>query len=179
MTPDELADFRRQKDEFFRSHPQSPLTREQKQKFSGLAYFPDNPALRLEITIEPPAAYEEIEMQTTGGDVQVYRRYGRFTFPADGQDVSLTVFAGEHGYFLPFVDGLRGHETYPAGRYLEPEELPNGRFLIDFNLAYNPYCAYNARWSCPLTPFENRTQAPLRAGEKIPSGDWAETTAEH
>jgi uncharacterized protein (DUF1684 family) len=60
-------------------------------------------------------------------------------------------------------------ETYPAGRYLEPEGLPNGKFLIDFNMAYNPYCAYNDAWSCPLTPFENRLKVPIRAGEKIPS----------
>ncbi|MFN2197412.1 MAG: DUF1684 domain-containing protein, partial [Anaerolineales bacterium] len=72
------------------------------------------------------------------------------------------------------VDALAGQETYGAGRYLEPEELEDGRFLIDFNLAYNPYCAYNENWSCPLTPFENRLKVPVRAGEKIPQGDWTE-----
>ncbi len=50
----------------------------------------------------------------------------------------------------------------------------SGRFLVDFNYAYNPYCAYNAMWTCPLTPFENRLKVPIRAGEKIPEGDWAE-----
>jgi uncharacterized protein (DUF1684 family) len=179
MALDELAEFRRQKDEFFRTHSQSPLTREQKQRFNGLAYFPDNPALRLETSVQPIEIYEEVEMQTTGGDVQVYRRYGRVAFQVDGQDAALTIYANENGYFLPFVDGLRGKETYPAGRYLEPEELPGGRFLIDFNLAYNPYCAYNPRWSCPLTPFENRTPVEIRAGEKIPSPEWAESYADH
>jgi len=62
---------------------------------------------------------------------------------------------------------LHNEETYGAGRYLEPETLPNGKFLVDFNLAYNPYCAYNELFSCPLTPWENRLQVPIRAGEKI------------
>ena len=79
----------------------------------------------------------------------------------------MTIYTSDSGYFLPFVDGLAGKETYPAGRYLEPQALGEGRFLVDFNLAYNPYCAYSEHWSCPLTPFENRLKAPVRAGEKI------------
>ena len=106
-------------------------------------------------------------MQTSTGDVQVYTRYGRFRFEVEGQPAELTIYLADYGFFLPFVDALAGKETYPAGRYLEPEPLENGRFLVDFNLAYNPYCAYNDRWSCPLTPFENRLKVPLRAGEKI------------
>jgi len=84
----------------------------------------------------------------------------------------LTIFTNQNGYFLPFVDALAGKETYPAGRYVEPEPLANSKFLIDFNLAYNPYCAYNENWSCPLTPFENRLKVAIAAGEKIPGGDW-------
>ncbi len=71
------------------------------------------------------------------------------------------------GYFLPFVDALAGKETYGAGRYLEPEPLGKGLFLVDFNLAYNPYCAYNDMWSCPISPAENHLKIPIRAGEKL------------
>jgi uncharacterized protein (DUF1684 family) len=85
----------------------------------------------------------------------------------DGQEAELTIYETEQGYFLPFVDSLAGTETYPAGRYLDPEPLTGNRFLVDFNLAYNPYCAYNEAWSCPLTPFENRLKVPIRAGEKL------------
>jgi uncharacterized protein (DUF1684 family) len=106
-------------------------------------------------------------MQTSTGDVQVYQRHSRFHFTVDGQDAELAIYESDSGYFLPFVDALAGQETYPAGRYLEPEPLPGGRFLVDFNMAYNPYCAYNEHWSCPLTPFENRVKVPVRAGEKI------------
>jgi hypothetical protein len=164
---DNLTKSRKEKDEFLSKHPQSPLTREQKRTFKALDYFPENPALRLEVAAEVFQQQEEIEILTSTGDVQQYQRYGRFTFMVGGQSAVLTIFSSQHGFFLPFVDALAGTETYPAGRYLEPEPLSNDRFLVDFNLAYNPYCAYNENWSCPLTPFENRIQVPIRAGERI------------
>ena len=162
----ELEAFQAEKDRFFASHSQSPLMPEQKQNFRGLDYFPENPELRFEATVEKFLNQEQIVMQTSTGDKQTYVRYGRFRFKVDGQEAELTIYASPHGFFLPFVDALAGKETYGAGRYLDPEVLPNGRFLIDFNLAYNPYCAYNDRWSCPLTPFENRLKVTIRAGEK-------------
>ena len=163
----DLSDFRAEKDGFFAHHPHSPLTPDQKRAFQGLRYFPEAPELRLELAVERLADQPEIEIPTSTGDYQTYRRYGKIRFQADGQDAELTIFAGQHGFFLPFVDGLAGQETYPAGRYLEPEPLGQGKMLVDFNLAYNPYCAYNEQWSCPLTPFENRLKVPIRAGEKL------------
>ena len=165
-----LQAFRSEKDNFFAHHPQSPLTRQQKQNFKGLEYFPEAPELRFELEVEAFPERSEIEMQTSTGDVQTYVRYGKIHFPVENQPVELTIYANENGFFLPFVDSLAGVETYPAGRYLEPEVLPGGKFLVDFNLAYNPYCAYNDLWSCPLTPFENRLKVPIRAGEKMPTG---------
>ncbi|HUH96640.1 MAG TPA: DUF1684 domain-containing protein [Anaerolineales bacterium] len=163
----ELESFRREKDDFFGHDHQSPLTREQKRRFKGLDYFPENPGLRLEIRAEEFPDKERIEMQTSTGDVQPYLRHSRFHFRVEDQEVWLTIYEGPNGFFLPFVDSLGGKETYPAGRYLEPEPLAGGGFLIDFNMAYNPYCAYNENWSCPLTPSENRLKVPIRAGEKI------------
>jgi hypothetical protein len=163
----ELTDFRAEKDEFFRHHPQSPLAPEQRQSFTGLNYFPESDALRLEVTVEPLKEQEHIQMQTSTGGIQDYIRYGKFRFQVDGQEAELTIYKADYGYFLPFVDSLAGKETYPAGRYLEPEVLPGNRFFVDFNLAYNPYCAYNEMWSCPITPPENRLKVPIRAGEKL------------
>lgn len=163
----ELDDFRKEKDEFYGRHPQSPLTPEQRRGFTGLRYFPENDALRLEVKVEVLTDEKPMQMQTTTGDVQVYVRHGRFKFDVEGQTAELTIFRNQNGYFLPFVDSLAGAETYPAGRYLEPEALPGDRFFVDFNLAYNPYCAYNEMWSCPITPSENRLKVPVRAGEKI------------
>lgn len=163
----ELEEFRKEKDEFFAHHPQSPLTREQRKAFNGLNYFPEDESLRLEVQVEEFSQKDSVQMQTTTGDVQEYVRYGRFRFEVDGQSAELTIYESQHGFFLPFVDSLAGSETYPAGRYLDPDPLPGNRFLVDFNLAYNPYCAYNEMWSCPITPFENRLKIPIRAGEKI------------
>lgn len=166
-----LAAVRAEKDHFFRTSPHSPLTPEQRRQFAGLAYFPENPALRLEAEVAVFAPGQAVDLPTTSGDGRRYQRYGEFRFTVDGRPARLTIYAGEHGYFLPFADALAGVETYAAGRYLEPEDLGGGFFAVDFNLAYNPYCAYNAGWSCPLTPAENRLDVPIRAGEKLfPAG---------
>ncbi len=163
----DLNEFRKMKDEFFASDGQSPLTPGQKKSFKGLKYFPPNPELNLDVTVEEFPDKQQIKMQTTTGEVQVYERYGKFTFSIDGQPVELTIYSSDDGFFLPFVDSLASRETYPAGRYLEPEPLGGNHFHVDFNLAYNPYCAYNEYWSCPLTPFENHLKVPIRAGEKL------------
>jgi uncharacterized protein (DUF1684 family) len=163
----DLEEFRAQKDELFGESSQSPLTPGQRGDFKGLKYFPENPDLQLEVKVDEFPAKDQIAMQTSTGDVQMYERFGRFGFSVDGEQAELTIYRSEGGFFLPFVDSLGGKETYPAGRYLEPEPMPGGRFLVDFNLAYNPYCAYNERWSCPITPAENRLKVPIRAGEML------------
>jgi uncharacterized protein (DUF1684 family) len=163
---DALLHFRKQKDYFFTHNPQSPLTGEQKTIFRRLGYFPEAAELRFEVPVEEYPLKEEILMQTSTGNLQPYLRFGKVHLEIEGQEVELTIYANRHGFFLPFVDGLGGVETYAAGRYLEPVLLPNEKLLIDFNLAYNPFCAYNDRWSCPLPPAENRLRVPIRAGEK-------------
>ena len=170
----ELSEFRDAKDEFMASHPQRPLTAEQRPQFEGLSYFSEKPDLRFEVELELFSEQETIQVQTSTGTLRQYTRYGKFDFDIEGENVQLTIFENEHGYFLPFVDSLANIETYGAGRYLEPEVLTNGNFLVDFNQAYNPFCAYNSRWSCPLTPWENHIKVPIRAGEKLPDPNWAD-----
>lgn len=174
MNAQELALSRRQKDDFFKQHPQSPLTPEQQAAFSGLRYYDPNPAFDLIVTVEPINDGKTVPIQTTTGEVRQYRRYGCFTFMVDGAEAALTIYEADYGFFLPFVDAGTGTETYPAGRYLEPEELDGGRFHVDFNQAYNPYCAYSPQWSCPITPAENRLKVHIRAGEMVPEGAWVE-----
>ena len=163
----ELESFRAEKDKFFGKDPHSPLTADEKRHFRGLNYFPENPALRLAVTVEEYARKEVVSMQTSTGALQTYNRYGRFKFSVEGQEAELTIYSGEHGFFLPFVDALADTETYGAGRYLEPEPLGKGKFLVNFNYAYNPFCAYNENFSCPIPPRENRLKIAIRAGEKI------------
>ena len=79
----------------------------------------------------------------------------------------MTIYSGEHGFFPPFADAQADTETYGAGRYLEPEPLGQGKFLVNFNYAYNSFCAYNENYSCPIPPRENRLKVAIRAGEKM------------
>ena len=163
-----LDDFRREKDEFFKHDPQSPLTPEQRKEFNGLKYYAENPALRIVTPIEEYKDKQPVTMITSTGSVQEYVKYGQFTFEVNGQKATLQVYQDpdQGSFFLPFVDATAGEETYEAGRYLEIEPEPDGRFLVDFNYAYNPYCAYNENWSCPIPPKENRLSVRIEAGEK-------------
>lgn len=173
MDAQRLIHLRGQKDHFFREHAQSPLTAEQKANFNGLNYFLPTPQLDLIVDVTVFEKPENVAIQTTTGDTRWYLRYGEFQFKAGGEEVRLTIYKMPPDYyFLPFVDSLAGKETYPAGRYLEIEEMSDGRFHIDFNQAYNPYCAYSPNWSCPITPAENRIKVAIQAGEKLPQGDW-------
>lgn len=172
----ELTDFRAEKDEFLRDHPQSPLTPEQRGSFEGLAYFPENGDLvvRAELETDGVDLAETIVMQTTTGGQQAYRRAGVVRFAFEGVPAQVTLFTSPDTdeLFLPFRDATSGKETYGAGRYLEVEPAaPGGRLVVDFNYAYNPYCAYNPEWSCPIPPGENWVAVPIRAGEKsFPGG---------
>jgi uncharacterized protein len=167
----ELDDFRAEKDEFFRQHPRSPLTPEQRSKFEGLAYYPENDALLIRETLQREGVDldEAIVMQTTTGGTQSYRRAGVVRFSVAGVPAQVTLFTSSDApeLFLPFRDATSGRETYGAGRYLEVEPPGLDQLaVVDLNYAYNPYCAYNPDWSCPIPPGENWLAVPIRAGEK-------------
>jgi len=164
----ELTDFHKAKDDFFKNDPQSPLNQAQKGAFSGLNYYPENTQLRYNLPIEKTEKMEHVIMATSIGDQQEYVHVGQIRFSVGGQDAILQVYVSEGGfdYLVPFVDATAPEETYGAGRYLEPGELGDGNLYVDFNLAYNPYCAYNDNWSCPLPPSVNRISVRIEAGEK-------------
>jgi hypothetical protein len=134
--------LRKEKDAFFKSS-QSPLDAMQKKDFQGLSYYPENPALRLELPLERYPNPSQVLMATSTGEEREYWHIGQMRFTVDGQEAVLQIYEADYGYFLPFSDATAPAETYGAGRYLEPEDLGGGRLLVDFNLAYNPYCAYN------------------------------------
>jgi uncharacterized protein (DUF1684 family) len=162
-----LADQRDEKDYHFRNDPYSPIPWEEREAFKGLSYFPPNLDLRLTIPLEREAP-EPIQFQTTTGAMRHYDRIGTLGFTVEGEAVTLALYEAEPGeFFLPFRDATSGTETYGAGRYLEPIEIERGTFLVDFNLAYSPYCAYAEEYSCPLPPIENWLKVPIRAGETV------------
>ncbi|MBA3528900.1 MAG: DUF1684 domain-containing protein [Propionibacteriaceae bacterium] len=165
-----LEAFRVRKNEFFKAEPDSPLTPEQQERFTALAYFPPNPDLTLELPLDTSGdgVGEVLTIGTTDGKAKPFERAGCIQFEAGGQPVTLTVFK-EHGrgrYYLPFRDATAGVETYAVGRYLDIRARPNGDLLVDFNYAYNPYCAYGDGWSCPIPPRENVISARIEAGER-------------
>ena len=165
-----LDSYRKRRNQYFLKHPNSPLSEEQKKNFQGMNYFPENTDLDLVIEVERFEQQEEVQLETTTGEARTFTRYGRFTFEVDGQEVGLTIFSGDKGYLLPFKDSLAGIETYPIGRYVEIRQLRDGRFEINFNMAYNPFCAYRDGFSCIITPDENHIDVPLRAGEMVFEG---------
>ena len=128
-----------------------------------------NPDFRYTLPINQSDTSEPLTLQTSTGDEQVFYRIGSIEFEVEGEPAKLALYKSQHHdeLFLPFRDATSGSETYGAGRYLEPEELSNGQVLVDFNLSYNPFCAYSEAYSCPLPPFENHlTTVAIRAGEK-------------
>ena len=164
----ELTEFRKGKDISFKQDHHSPLTEEQRESFRGLNYYEERPNLRFVTHVNLYEHVEVVELQTSSGSIASYLRWGKISFEVDDKVVDLTMFKdrSSDNLFLPFADATSGNETYGAGRYLDIEMQPDGNMLVDFNYAYNPYCAYNEHWTCPLTPAENRLGVAIRAGEK-------------
>ena len=165
------------RDELFRTHAQSPLTPEGRARFTALEYFPYDASLRVLADVEPA---EDVVREIAGsaGSSTRFRRFGRARFELDGalQTLDLLWLEGYGGgAFLPFADATSGRETYGGGRYLldtvKGSDLgeADGRLVIDFNFTYNPSCAYDPSWACPLTPPANRLEIAVRAGEQTPA----------
>jgi uncharacterized protein (DUF1684 family) len=171
MSDPELKSFRAEKDRVFARDPNSPLVPAQRRTFHGLAYFEENPELVIHATVDRNVEPGEVRMATSAGDEQVYERYGVARFTVDAQPAEVTLYASDDSdeLFIPFRDATSGKETYGAGRYLELH-AHGDQVTIDFNYAYNPNCAYDPSWSCPLPPPENWLKVPIRAGEKTFAG---------
>ena len=179
---DPAAAWRRWRDvrhELFHGHPQSPVPPEDRAAFDGLRYFDYDPAARVLAPLEE-AEPERYEIATSGeaGGSYAFTRFGRAAFELDGRPLALELYWLEGyggGLFVPFRDATAGGETYGAGRYLfdtvkgaDLGTAPDGRLVLDFNFAYNPSCAYDPAWVCPLAPRPNRLDLAIRAGEQTP-----------
>ena len=173
---DAVQAFRTDKDEYFRTRPGSPLPAAERGDFGGLPYFPVDEALRLDrLTLEPYTGNEPTSFQipTSDGKLKPADRAGTFHFEVQGVPCSLTAYTFEgdsaESVFVPFLDGTSGKESYGAGRYLDLDRDEDGKYTIDFNLGYHPSCVYDIKFSCPLTPAENRLPVRIEAGERLPA----------
>lgn len=173
--------WREVRERLFREHPQSPVPEAARGTFRA-EHFEYDPALRFSVPLEPapppqPGALA-LELPNSGADSLAFSRLGRVTIPFGEGPRSLSVYwmAGySGGLFIPFRDGTNGRETYGAGRYLvdaaKSADLGGdpaaGTLILDFNFAYQPSCAFDPRWACPLAPPENRLDLAIRAGERL------------
>ena len=169
--------WRRSRDDLFASHPQSPIPELSRAGFSGLDYFDYDPAFRVlgEVVEAEPRGFE---IGASGGGTIAFDRFAsvRFELGGEGAELELYWLRGYGGgVFLPFADATSAAETYGAGRYLldtvKGSDLgadEDGRLVLDFNFAYNPSCAYDPQWVCPLAPPPNRIDVEIRAGERYP-----------
>jgi len=171
---DSIARQRRLKDEQFKQGPDSPLKDQDKRIFAGLHYFPADAKYCFKGTIAKNPHPESFSLVTSDGRSKKALRYGAFAFQLDGKTYQLQVYkllnlpaAYQDYLFIPFTDATSGTESYGGGRYIDLNEQRNNTYLVDFNLAYNPSCAYGRHdFSCPIPPAENRLPIRIPAGEK-------------
>ena len=166
---------RDQKDIEMLTGEKSPITEEEKATFKKLNYYEPNPEYRIEANFKRFDQATRFLMKTTTDRLPEYSLYGVVNFKLKGKDYTLNVYQNielmkkpglENYLFLPFNDETNGNETYGGGRFLDLTDTGGDTLLIDFNLAYNPYCAYNHKYSCPIPPSENNLEVMIEAGEK-------------
>ncbi len=171
---DKILKQRIEKDSLFRNAPWTPIREEDRTGFPGLSYFPIDLELRFR---GPIITYDSLVPDTitgTRGDRRPARKFGYFSFHYKDGDYRLEIYEilrddpdADSYLFLGFTDKTTGKETYGTGRYIDLLEMEDGFYAVDFNRAYNPYCAYNPRYSCAIPKDENRLPFAVRAGEKI------------
>jgi len=168
----QVAAARAQKDTFFLSSPESPVPSDRKSTLLPLDYYPINPAYIVPASLRLSDERPVFEMPTSTGVLRRMELVGVLEFRLAGGQRSLGAFVEEGApidqLFVPFADHTTGIDTYAAGRYLDILPTATGLYNIDFNRAYNPYCAYNEEYDCPYPPPSNRLDMAVQAGEKTP-----------
>ena len=167
----ELARKRKEKDDFYQTSAESPIT--DRKAFKGLSYFDPDPAYRVTARIEPFAdKSQRLVIPMSDGSEDVYTKYAHAVFSLQGEVCRVLLLKHGTTLSLLFKDLTNGKETYGGGRYIdfEEDEVKENRLVIDFNTAYHPYCAFNHEYACPLPPKENTLPVAVKAGEKLGGG---------
>lgn len=170
---EERLDYeRKEKDSFFAAHWQSPIPVQERPEFMGLSYYPIDPNFRFELELLEHSNKSTIQVEDTKGVIRQFLRWGEFRFNVGNKECTLQAYKSspeEERLFIPFRDETSDKETYGAGRYLDldsRDRTTNGRWILDFNKTYNPWCAYSENYACPFVPPENWLKIPIKAGEK-------------
>jgi uncharacterized protein (DUF1684 family) len=149
-----------------------PVPANRKAELLPLGYFPIDPDYNVPAALKPTDDQSIVEMPTSTGGADKFRRVGTLEFSLKGQSLKLTAFTPASSrtadrLFVPFSDLTSGTETYESGRFLDIDRTATGIYEVDFNRAYFPYCYYSPTWECPRPPAENRLKLPIRAGERM------------
>jgi len=170
----QVRQARQQKDNAFRTNVGSPIPAGQRAAFNGLRYYGPDAAYRVVARLTRAAVLVPLPLALTGGSADAYARWGTAEFKLGGRPQRLTLLQKQgvgtgQELFLPFTDPTNGQQTYAGGRYLDlPVPAPDATEIsLDFNAAYNPFCAYNHDYSCPKPPADNRLTVPVLAGEQL------------
>ena len=170
-----IATERAQKDEFLR-RSEDIIRPADRDKFLPLTYFPIDENYAVPARLQPSEERVRMQVPTSTGKLREMERVGHLQFTLNGQLFKLSALvdagpASVQRLSVLFADLTNGTETYEAGRYLDLDPTPTGIYVVDFNLAYQPYCYYNPEYDCPYPPPENRLKVPIRAGERLRSAD--------
>ena len=169
----EVLDERQWRNELYLG-AETPLAPEARKAFAGLKWWPIDPRFRVENArlVRHPAPLAG-RLSATGPDAPAMLEVGAFAFELRGVPCRLYAYepapgeADEAYILIPFRDGTTGKETYGAGRYLDLEPAASDEYVLDFNRAYHPYCAYDDAWACTLPPRENTLSVRVEAGERL------------
>jgi uncharacterized protein len=150
---------------------ESPLTETQKKELTDLDHYPIDPKYKVRAKMVPVEDRRMLELPMTDGSIEKYLKHSWAEFEWEGKTIRLLLLQAakeqdKRNFFLAFADATSGGETYGGGRYLNLRQDGKNSITIDFNLAYNPYCAYNPDFACPLPPKENILEVGILAGEK-------------
>lgn len=176
----QIAEFREHYKEEFKTNPRAPLKTDE--ELAAMRFYAPDPAYRVEADFVATPEAQPFEMATYAGITKTYRKYGTLYFVLNGRRLKLAVYESmrllnnpvyKNHLFLPFKDATNGEETYGGGRYIDlsKTDIVDGKVVLDFNKAYNPWCCYADGYSCPIPPTENHLDVPIRAGEMMYAGE--------
>ena len=174
-----IKNFQIEQNDFFKAKKTSPLTRKERKKFQAHAYYPIDLDYVVEAKFVRIMKEDTVKLSSSAGKIKLYRPFAKVYFTIQNKECELTVYQSfryreieeyKNYIFLPFRDANSGVTSYGGGKYLDLEIPKSNTIILNFNLAYNPYCAYTKGYNCTIPPKENTLKIAVNAGMKTPKG---------